>query len=130
MKLSSIRGLTYILRNRLYLSLTNQTVSKSPIELRGPAFVMPSSSGFEPLQKEPTAEDIFHAVEKAFEDNLIAVSDMDSEEVTFAGIGEPLLRYEELVKAVELVKDKRHGVPFRVKTSGLIDPGESTKVGT
>lgn len=34
-------------------------------------------------------------------------------------LGEPLLRYETICKASELIKSSRHGVPLRIKTNGL-----------
>jgi MoaA/NifB/PqqE/SkfB family radical SAM enzyme len=53
---------------------------------------------------------------------------MESEEITFAGMGEPLLRLNTLSNAAILIKDKRHGVPLRVKTNGLILAKDSSKV--
>jgi len=45
---------------------------------------------------------------------------MDSDEITFAGVGEPLLRMGVLTEAAMLIKEKRHGAQLRVKTNGLI----------
>lgn len=39
--------------------------------------------------------------------------------VCFAGYGEPLLRLETLRETVRLVRETRHGVPWRINTNGL-----------
>ncbi len=123
-----MKGLTYVLRNKLYIALTNQCVSRSPIQLRGPSFQMPASANFSPLEREPTADDIYKAVDDAFEHKLIAISSMDSDEITFAGIGEPLLRLETMTTAAKLIVEKRHGVHLRLKTSGLVLSKDCSKV--
>ena len=115
-----MRGLTYVLKNKLYISLTNKCISASPIDLRGPSFVLPQSSKFHRLESEPTHQDVFTAVDDAFTQGLIGVTSMDSDEITFAGIGEPLLKLDVLTKAAELILEQRHGAQLRVKTSGLI----------
>ena len=71
---------------------------------------------------------LVEAVEKAFDDGLIAVSDMDSAPITFAGYGEPLLRSDVVCDTARLVKEKRHGVPLRLKTNGLVALNESFRV--
>jgi TatD family-associated radical SAM protein len=116
----TLRGASYWLRNKLYLSLTNECNSLSPIALRGPSFKLPETSGFQLLDNEPTANDIFDIVDSSFELGKISVGSMESDEITFAGCGEPLLRLETLIESAKLIKDKRHGVPLRVKTNGLI----------
>jgi MoaA/NifB/PqqE/SkfB family radical SAM enzyme len=42
--------------------------------------------------------------------------------VVFAGMGEPLLRMEQIRETIEHVHEVRHGVPFRVSTNGLFPP--------
>mmetsp|Transcript_15879 Transcript_15879/g.23913 ORF Transcript_15879/g.23913 Transcript_15879/m.23913 type:complete len:218 (+) Transcript_15879:71-724(+) len=127
-----IRGLTYWLRGNLYVSVTNRVNSLSPVVLRGPSFTMPSESGFCKLSYEndtdfePTSDMIFDAVDQAFEAGKIAVSSMDSEQVTFAGYGEPLLRAEVICDAATMIKDKRHGVPLRIKTNGLVSSSDAS----
>jgi TatD family-associated radical SAM protein len=71
---------------------------------------------------------LLQAVDKAFEDNLINVSDMDSAPITFAGYGEPLLRPDIIYQTAALIKEGRHGVPLRVKTNGLIEYNMSAEV--
>ena len=125
-----MKGISYWLRNKLYISLTNECNSLSPIALRGPSFIMPPSSGFVPLieNKEPTPLEIAAVVDDAFENDKIFVSSMESDEITFAGVGEPLLRYNVLLDSANLIKTKRHGVPLRLKTNGLINSNECVKV--
>ena len=67
------------------------------------------------------------AVEKAFEDEQVAVLDMDSAPITFAGYGEPLLCPQVIYDTCHLIKEGRHGVPLRVKTNGLIGLDESAQ---
>lgn len=123
-----MRGLTYVLRNKLYIALTNQCISASPLQLRGPSFQLPASANFHPLEVEPTSGDVFQAVDNAFEDGLIEVSSMGSDEVTFAGIGEPLLRLDTMCQASEQILEHRHGAQLRVKTNGLIPLKFGSKV--
>lgn len=117
-----MRGLTYWLKGNMYISITNSLNSVSRIALRGPSFVMPSDSGFQLLENnfEPDADDIYNAVDHAFDNSKISISSMDAEPITFAGYGEPLLRYGVIRDAAMLIKAKRHGVSLRVKTSGLV----------
>lgn len=131
----SMRGLTYSLNGHLYVAVTNRLISASPIALRGPSFVMPADSGFSKLADmhgnedvEPTSDDIFTAVDNAFESGRVAVSSMESEPVTFAGYGEPLLRVGTICDAVKQIKDNRHGALIRIKTNGLILNDDSTSV--
>lgn len=123
-----MRGLTYFLKNKLYVALTNKCVSISPLQLRGPSFVLPPSANFHLLEQEPSSEDVFKAVDDAFEQGLIGVSSMDSDEITFAGAGEPLLRLETLMEAASLILEQRHGAQLRLKTSGLVLSKDSAKV--
>ncbi|CAM9160792.1 unnamed protein product [Ectocarpus fasciculatus] len=129
-----MRGVSYWLNGNLYVSVTNRVISASPVLLRGPSFVMPPESGFCKLEKggdesvEPSIEEICEAVDHAFETGKVAVSSMDSEPVTFAGYGEPLLRLDCICDAVERIKEHRHGASVRVKTSGLILSSEGGMV--
>ena len=42
--------------------------------------------------------------------------------VVFAGAGEPLLRLDVVVDTIAMVRESRHGVPFRVHSNGLHEP--------
>ena len=130
-----MKGLTYWLNGNLYISVTNRLISASPILLRGPSFVMPTDSEFCKLSDlcgdetvEPTADEIFTAVDHAFDTGKIAVSSMDSAPITFAGYGEPLLRLDVICEAVQHIKDARHGASIRIKTNGLIPNTEVSSV--
>lgn len=125
-----MKGISYFLNGRLYLALTNQCNSNTFLSLRGPSFKMPIESNFHPLNYnfEPNEIDIFNIVNEAFDNNKINVSSMDSDEITFAGLGEPLLKLNVLTESAKLIIEKRHGVRLRVKTNGLIISKECSKV--
>eukprot|EP01040_Poterioochromonas_malhamensis_P019587 gene19587-23173_t len=113
---------SYWLSGKLYLNVTNRLVCKSPIALRGPSFQMPNSSGFAPLRDgfEPSAEEIFHEVDSLVSAGKVNVDSMRADPVTFAGDGEPLLRLNTICDAAGLIKESRHGLPLRLRTSGLV----------
>lgn len=118
------RGASYWLKGKLYLALTNElNCGRSLLSIKGPSFQLPLESSFEklPENSEPNLQQIFDIVDQAFEENKINVTSMDSDEITFAGFGDPLLRVNTLQQAIESIREKRHGVPFRVKTFGLFD---------
>lgn len=123
-----MKGLSYWVRNNMYIALTNECNSTSPIALRGPLFKMSESSKFTPLVTEPSAEDVFNEVNLAFDSNMISVDSMKSAPITFAGLGEPLLRKETLFESAKLIKSHRHGVPLRLKTNGLVPSNQSVEV--
>lgn len=125
-----MKGLTYWLKGRMYIAVTNQLNAKSPLSVRGPSFHMPACSEFAPLPVgfEPTAEEIFNAVDEAVAKGKVRVDSMAADPVTFAGDGEPLLRLETLLDASILIKQSRHGLPLRVRTNGLVAADEAAKV--
>lgn len=127
-----MKGLTYWLKGRLYVAVTNQLNANSPVALRGPSFQMPACSGFAPLPVgvEPTAEDIFQAVDEAVAKGKVRVDSMAADPVTFAGDGEPLLMLETLLEASDMIKQSRHGLPLRVRTNGLVSADEAATVYT
>lgn len=122
------KGLSYWIGNKLYLALTNECNSVTKLAARGPNF--PWAKTFEPLSHgyEPSAQEVFAAVDSAFKDGKIAVGSMESDEISIAGLGEPLLRLETLLRATELIKEKYHGVPLRLKTNGLIPSIKSASI--
>lgn len=125
-----IKGMTYWLRSKLYVALTNENVSIPSIILRGPSFQMPESAQFQLLEKdrEPTAKEIFEAVDDAFDKELVIQNSMESDDVSFAGYGDPLLRLDVLTEAAKMIKEKRHGASLRVRTNGLISSKSSPEV--
>ena len=121
---SLVRGISYAVRDKLYVSLTSASVmsGESLISLRGPGFTMPDSFAEVPEGKEPSAQQVFEAVELAYSAGYDSSATVEDEMlgVCIAGSGEPLLRIDTLCEACTLIKEKRHGVPIRVMTSGLI----------
>eukprot|EP00240_Pyramimonas_obovata_P007017 CAMPEP_0118924704 /NCGR_PEP_ID=MMETSP1169-20130426/2719_1 /TAXON_ID=36882 /ORGANISM="Pyramimonas obovata, Strain CCMP722" /LENGTH=173 /DNA_ID=CAMNT_0006865835 /DNA_START=191 /DNA_END=712 /DNA_ORIENTATION=+ len=86
---------------------------------------MPESSGFVKLDdgKEPSAEQVFAVVEKAFEEGK-----EPPDGVVFAGFGEPLLRLNVLKESAQLIKAKRHGVGLRINSNGLVPATECGRI--
>lgn len=115
--MSPAAGITYRLGRTLYIALTNSCNAVSLIQSRGPGFVMPAESGFEPLRSSPTAEEIAEAA-----DASKVIADFDS--IAFAGAGEPLLRMRVLEGACGLLQS--HGVPMRLVTNGLVAGSAAT----
>lgn len=123
-------GSWYIVRNSLYISLTNQSNSTTLIASRGPSFKMPPS--FQPLPVtgvEPDAHQLAQLIvhsstaARAEAEANAARGGKEGQEVivTFAGMGEPLLRAEVLMETVTRVRATGHKVKFRVVTNGLFD---------
>jgi TatD family-associated radical SAM protein len=111
-------GASYIIGDSLYISLTDKANSNTLIETRGPNFTLPQS--FHPLgDSEPTAAELAAIIDDHYKNlDIIGMGENDAG-VSFAGMGEPTLRLETLIETVKLVKERRHGVPFRVVTNGL-----------
>jgi TatD family-associated radical SAM protein len=119
------RGVAYSVRGGLYLSLTNRCNAVPLLEARGPGFKMPPQTGFQPLDEgapEPTADELAAVVDAAYSSEearqIIGTGENDAG-VVFAGLGEPLLRIGTLSEVVHTVRQRRHGVPWRINTNGL-----------
>jgi TatD family-associated radical SAM protein len=125
-----MKGLSYWLNGKLYLSVTNKLWCKPLLELKGSSFSFPKDSGFSllPDGKEPSAKEIFEVVQDAFDQNRITVDSMKADEITFAGYGEPLARLDVITDSAKTVKESRHGVPLRVITSGLVPAKNASEV--
>jgi MoaA/NifB/PqqE/SkfB family radical SAM enzyme len=48
--------------------------------------------------------------------------------VVFAGNGDPLLRLDELIETVSIVKRAMNAIPFRINTNGLVGQDVIDKV--
>jgi TatD DNase family protein len=84
---------------------------------------MPPSSLFVPLRDpEPDAAELAAVVDACYQNIDIVGMGENDPGVVFAGAGEPLLRLDVVLSTMALVRESRHGVPFRVHTSGLHDP--------
>eukprot|EP01038_Epipyxis_sp_PR26KG_P003972 gene3972-5692_t len=53
---------------------------------------------------------------------------MESEEIIFAGLGEPLLRHNVIEEASIMIKTARHGVPLRIETTGLVPSKQASQI--
>jgi pyruvate-formate lyase-activating enzyme len=173
------KGVAYTVGRGLYLALTDRTNSRTVVASRGPGFVMSRESNFSPLggqgAAEPSATELAAVVDRAYDGLDIVGMGENDPGVTFAGLGEPLLRMETIVETIATVRERRfvaslrssrrsralaahrrllfcasasvlfllsalttyhmrdrriastirarrHGVPFRVMTSGLFSP--------
>jgi TatD family-associated radical SAM protein len=120
-----IKGLTYFVKGRLYLAVTNQCNTANSITVRGPGFAW--GKEFIKLHMfEPSPEMLSTAVVDAFKSGKLQSE--SEEEITFAGFGEPLLRYDTVCEAAELIKDHQKSVSLRIKTNGLILPARRTDI--
>jgi TatD family-associated radical SAM protein len=116
-------GVAYTLGRTLYLSVTNRSNALSILKTRGPGFVMPPSSGFALLSDpEPDASELAAIVDATYERAEIVGMGENDPGVVFAGAGEPLLRLDVVVDTIAMVRESRHGVPFRVHSNGLHEP--------
>jgi pyruvate-formate lyase-activating enzyme len=121
------RSASYVMNGRLYLSLTDYSNSKSLFETRGPGFSMPPSSAFTSLKDyEPTALELADLVDQHYENLEIVGMGENDKGVSFAGMGEPTQRLDLLLDVVNIVKERRHGVPFRLVSNGLCCPESAT----
>lgn len=111
-------------RNRLYLQVTNRVPNgiTTLYKARGPGFKL--SENFTPITKEPTEDELAAIVENAYEHDERKIKGAGTgmgegdEGVVFAGIGEPLLRLDVILRAMDLIKERRHGVPLCLNTTG------------
>ncbi len=121
----------YFIESKLFLSVTNKLVSKDAISLRGPTFSLPelvSYRDWSNVNLKVTPAMIFEAVNSAFEDGKISVSSMESDVVTFSGLGEPLLQVDTVAESISMIKEKRHGVQFSIATTGLFIASDRSRV--
>ena len=105
--------LCYRLGCSVYVAVTNRCNSVTLNGSRGPGFVMPAASGFEPLPDgiaaEPSPLAIAEAVAGAFAAAPAAAAAASSSvparptSVVFAGVGEPLLRLSIVEEATRLI---------------------------
>jgi len=98
-------GATYVIRNSLYLNLTNRCPNSC---IFCPRLVFTYVMGHNlQLSREPTLPEL-----------LSAVKDAESyQEVVFCGFGEPLLRLEEVKQVARALKGR--GLKVRINTNGL-----------
>lgn len=117
-----MKGVTYTLRNSLYVALTNASNAKTLMQTRGPAFAMPHHSNFAPLDAEPDAQQLLQAVNEA-----LAKRDKPPDELVFAGQGEPLMRMRVLKEVATSLRDAQK-LRMRVSTNGLVPSSNGASV--
>jgi hypothetical protein len=94
----------------LYLAVTNDAIGTPLLRTLGAGFSMPPTIGYglaayEPLVgDEPTAQQLAAVVDDGFSRGFIRVGSMESDPVTFAGLGDPLSRLSVLEDAARLIK--------------------------
>jgi len=116
-----IKGLTYTIADRLYVSLTNnvQANVRTLMQTRGPSFAF----SLEKVSREPSVEEVCRVIDEYYnsEGKIVVGMGENDEGITFAGVGEPLLRVSELEEIVDKVRQKRHGAVMRLITNGVHD---------
>ncbi|MGE5330014.1 MAG: TatD family nuclease-associated radical SAM protein [Deltaproteobacteria bacterium] len=104
----------YIYNDKLYLNITNHCTNNCCFCIRNSK----DGVGYDLfLDKEPTSEEILKAVKD------LPVSD----EVTFCGFGEPLLRPEIVIDVAKEIKEI-YGSKIRVNTNGLAEKALNRKI--
>ena len=115
-----MKGLTYTIADKLYVSLTNEcqkNLIKTLMETRGRSFKF----SLPKLEKNPSVEEVCVAIDAHYSRAKIVGTGENDSGVTFAGIGDPLTRLDALERIVHKIREKRHGVVLRVMTNGLYD---------
>ena len=128
------RGVVYWLGSQLYVQLTNRARGLSLVASRGPAFIMPETSGFAPLAAEPSVDTVVEAVLAAYANDerkkalgqdvgrtRRADGGATDPGVAFAGLGDPLLRWPDVAEITRRVRE-HHEVPISLYTNGLLPP--------
>ena len=128
------RGVVYWLGSQLYVQLTNRARGLSLVASRGPAFIMPETSGFAPLEAEPSVDAVVAAVLDAYANDerkkalgqdvgrtRRADGGATDPGVAFAGLGDPLLRWPDVAEITRRVRE-HHEVPISLYTNGLLPP--------
>ena len=128
------RGVVYWLGSQLYVQLTNRARGLSLVASRGPAFIMPASSGFAPLEAEPPSTPSSKLCSTAYANDerkkalgqdvgrtRRADGGATDPGVAFAGLGDPLLRWPDVAEITRRVRE-HHEVPISLYTSGLLPP--------
>jgi len=103
----SAMNIVYNYQNQLYVNVTNRCTNKCEFCIRF------TPSGVDNidlwLEHEPTVEEIINALEK---------KDYKSfSEVVFCGYGEPLMRFDAVIKACRYIKENS-GLKIRINTNG------------
>jgi len=113
----------------LYVSICSNTPYNctSLLQQRGPKFKLTQQLLHLQQQQSQTTANIIQQIDQHYNNN-ITINDMgeDDDGIIFAGIGDPLLYISSITKITNEVKQSRHGVPFRIITTGLISENDAT----
>ncbi|MBR4753282.1 MAG: TIGR04100 family radical SAM protein [Thermoguttaceae bacterium] len=102
---------TYLVRNSVYINLTNRCPCSCTFCLRNNADGV-FGSGSLWLEHEPTVEEVCQSLDSWKLDQY--------DEVVFCGYGEPTVRLDALLKIAQYIRSKSN-VKIRINTNGLTD---------
>ena len=102
---------TYLVRNSVYINLTNRCPCSCTFCLRNNADGV-FGSGSLWLEHEPTVEEVCQSLDSWKLDQY--------DEVVFCGYGEPTVRLDALLKIAQYIRSKSD-VKIRINTNGLTD---------
>ena len=102
---------TYLVRNSVYINLTNRCPCSCTFCLRNNADGV-FGSGSLWLEHEPTVEEVCQSLDSWKLDQY--------DEVVFCGYGEPTVRLDALLKIAQCIRSKSD-VKIRINTNGLTD---------
>ncbi len=102
---------TYLVRNSVYINLTNRCPCSCTFCLRNNADEV-FGSGSLWLEHEPTVEEVCQSLDSWKLDQY--------DEVVFCGYGEPTVRLDALLKIAQYIRSKSD-VKIRINTNGLTD---------
>ena len=123
-------GITYMLKNKLYIDFCTKSLGIPLVLQRGPSFEMPKDSDFIPPNSterdgkiDPTPLEIYQAIGKIYDTGYDTEGTREDElnGIVFAGYGDPLIRLDELIETTQGILTARPGSPIRVNTLGLVD---------
>lgn len=120
-------NITYCMFGNVYVALTNASnCGLTMLAANGPRFAFPEGTNFKRLSPddfEPTGHEAADAAIRACQhlDREEQKTNPTPRQIVFAGLGEPLLRLEEMCTAIRILKARRDFVTsIRLNTNGLI----------
>ena len=131
------RGVTYLLRNKLYIDFCSKSLGVPLVLQRGTSFEMPKESDFVQAgtkereeMNDPTPLQVYQAIGKMYDTGYDSSGTREDElnGIVFAGYGDPLLRFDELIETTAGILTARPGAPVRMNTLGLVDKSRAHNV--
>lgn len=98
----------YFDQTELYINLTNRCTNKCKFCIRYTKTGVKDTDLW--LLREPTVDE----VKKALEENDYK----NSKEIVFCGYGEPMMRYEDIVKIAKFIRENNKTAKIRINTNG------------